>query len=422
MQEEEKLQDSTTVEEIEINIDDIFGGVGADNVMLPKEEKKPSIFSKETVDTSFIDKTEEQENASEALNKNSYNPVDVTESTDDVINELDSMIAEEEENEFKGKGGRPKLDKSGLFELATKMIDEGSLIPFDDDKPIEEYTAADFRELFEANFQDRESKVAQRVPQEFFQSLPPELQVAAKYIADGGQDLKGLFRTLSQVEEVRDLNPANENDQAEIARQYLYATNFGTAEEIEQEIEDWKDLDRLEQKANQFKPKLDRMQEQIVARQLAEQESRKQQQAEAAQVYTENVYNTLVQGELGGLKLDKKTQSMLYSGLVQPNYPSISGKPTNLLGHLLEKYQFVEPRHDLIAEALWLLQDPNGYKDKIKSIGNKAAVEQTVRKLKTEEGRKQNSSSLNTNMEETSYKSTKPTRTIKRNTKGFFSR
>ena len=418
MEEEEKLQDSTTVEQVEIDIDDIFGGVGADSVMVPEEDKKPSIFSKETIDTSFIDKTEEQEKQVTATTET----VEESESPEAVIDELDSMIAEEEENEIKNKGGRPKLDKSGLFDLATKMIEEGALIPFDDDKPMEEYTAADFRELFEANFQDRESKIAQRVPQEFFQSLPPELQVAAKYIADGGQDLKGLFRTLSHVEEVRDLNPANENDQAEIARQYLYATNFGTAEEIEQEIEDWKDLDRLEQKANQFKPKLDKMQEQIIARQLAEQEHKQQQQAQAAQVYTENVYNTLVQGEIGGLKLDRKTQSMLYSGLVQPNYPSISGKPTNLLGHLLEKYQFVEPRHDLIAEALWLLQDPDGYKDKIKSIGTKTAVEQTVRKLKTEEGRKQNSSSLNTNREETTTRSSKPTRTIKRNTKSFFSR
>jgi hypothetical protein len=106
----------------------------------------------------------------------------------------------------------------------------------------------------------------------------------------------------------------------------------------------------------------------------------------------ENVYNTLATGELGGVKLDRKLQSMLYSGLVQPNYPSMSGKPTNLLGHLLEKYQFVEPRHDLIAEALWLLQDPDGYKQKIKSIGSKETTEDAVRKLKTEESRKLSSS------------------------------
>jgi hypothetical protein len=65
-----------------------------------------------------------------------------------------------------------------------------------------------------------------------------------------------------------------------------------------------------------------------------------------------------------------------------------------MLGHLLEKYQFVEPRHDLIAEALWLLADPDGYKGKIKEQGSKKTVEDTVRKLKTEESRKISSSGI----------------------------
>jgi hypothetical protein len=130
------------------------------------------------------------------------------------------------------------------------------------------------------------------------------------------------------------------------------------------------------------------MQEEIVSRKLAEQENKKEQQVQAAKQYTDNVYNVLSVGELDGVKLDKKVQNMLYSGLVQPAYPSISGKPTNLLGHLLEKYQFVEPRHDLIAEALWLLADPEGYKNKIKDQGTKIATEKTVRMLKTEEGKK----------------------------------
>jgi len=82
----------------------------------------------------------------------------------------------------------------------------------------------------------------------------------------------------------------------------------------------------------------------------------------------------------------------LFSGLVQPNYPSISGKPTNLLGHLLEKYQFVEPRHDLIAEALWLLADPNGYKNRVKEQGSKQATEKVVKQLKTEQSRRLTSS------------------------------
>ena len=409
--EETQIQDSTTVGQADVNIDELFGLPGAESVMLPsdgKEEEKPkTMFSNETIDTTFLDKssfsTKKEEN----------------EEVKEAIAELDSLITQEEDA---GGKGRPKVDKSGLADLAQKMIEEGSLVGFDDDKPLEEYTTKDFRELFEANFQERENKIRENTPKEFFNALPEELQIAAKYVADGGQDLKGLFRTLAQVEEMIQLDPTDEHDQAEIARQYLWATNFGTAEEIETEIEEWGDMGRLEQKANQFKPKLDRMQEEIVARQLAEQETKKEKQQNAAKKYTDNVYNTLSVGDLGGIKLDKKTQGMLYSGLVQPNYPSISGKPTNMLGHLLEKYQFVEPRHDLIAEALWLLADPEGYKGKVRDQGSKIATEKTVRMLKTEEARKITSSVINDEPSDKRSIGTKQQKTISRNGGNMFRR
>jgi len=412
----EITNESTSVSQVDVDLDEIFGTPGAESIMLPTEEKEPeeekkTVFSRDNVDVSFLDKPTET--------KSVETQPEVTVSSEEVeetIAQLDDLITQEEEA---GNKGRPKVDKSGLAELAAKMIEEGTLFGFDDDKPLEEYTTKDFRELFEANFQERENKVRENTPREFFQALPEELQIAAKYVADGGQDLKGLFRTLAHVEEMRQLDSSNENDQYEIARQYLYATQFGTPEEIESEIQDWADLGKLEQKANQFKPKLDRMQEEIVARQLAEQEHKKQQQEEAAKYYTDNVYNTLSTGELGGVKLDRKLQSMLYSGLVQPNYPSISGKPTNLLGHLLEKYQFVEPRHDLIAEALWLLADPDGYKGKIRDVGTKEAVGKTVRQLKTEESRKITSS---VSQDDEPAKTKKPQKTISRNNGNIFRR
>ena len=410
----DEIQDNTTVEQVDVNIDELFGNPGAANIMTPedgKEEDKPkTMFSKDNVDTTFLDNpgTTPADKVKAAEEKAEV---------EETIAELDNLISQEE---TAGTKGRPKVDKEGLYDLAQKMIEEGTLIPFDDDKPLEEYTTKDFRELFEANFQERENTVKQNVPKEFFNALPEELQIAAKYVADGGQDLKGLFRTLAHVEEIVDLDPTNEADQEEIARQYLWATNFGTAEEIEAEIQDWADMNKLEQKANQFKPKLDRMQEEIVARQLAEQEHKKEQQQRQAKAYTDSVHNTLAEGELGGIKLDKKTQSLLYLGLVQPNYPSISGKNTNLLGHLLEKYQFVEPNHGLIAEALWLLQDPEGYRTKIKEQGTKAAVEKTVRTLKTEESRKLSSSSTNTGAGV--ERSSKPQKTITRQNTNIFRR
>jgi hypothetical protein len=426
LNEETQVQDSTTVEEVDLNIDEIFGNVGAENVMLPteeEEEKPKSIFSKKKeFDTSFIDKTETKTETKKVEGLSDQEKIDSTPDSvvEVALSELDDAITAEEEGE--SRTGRPRMEKSGLVDLAQKMIDEGTLFGFDDDKPLDEYTTKDFRELFEANFQEREAQIRENTPKEFFNSLPQELQVAAKYVADGGQDLKGLFRTLSQVEEVFELDPNNENHQAEIARQYLTATNFGTPEEIEQEIQDWADIEKLGQKAKQFKPKLDRMQESIVSKRLAEQEQKKAQQEQAARQYMDNVYNTLSEGTLGDLKLDRKIQNHLYSGLVQPSYPSISGKPTNLLGHLLEKYQFVEPRHDLIAEALWLLSDPDGYKQKVKSLGGQEAVEDTVRKLKTAQSKKISSSSPEASQGDSRGRSSRTQKTTLKRTNNLFKR
>jgi hypothetical protein len=209
------------------------------------------------------------------------------------------------------------------------------------------------------------------------------------------------------------MDPTDEYDQENIVRSYLQSTNFGSGDEIEEEISTWKDIGNLERKAKQFKPKLDQMQEQIVVAQLQEQEYKKQQQQQAADTYTQNVFEALRPAEINGLKLDKKTQASLYSGLVQPQYPSISGRPTNLLGHLLERYQFVEPNYPLIAEALWLLSNPDEYRQSLQRQGKNQAVEQTVRQLKTEQSRK-NISTYQEEEEQRPRKITRPTNIFKR--------
>jgi hypothetical protein len=379
---ETKPTEQTTVQQVDINIDDIFGGApGADSIVLPsEEEKKPHFFSTPKTDLTFLDRQEEDEDG---------NIKPATQSTEEVLkeltNEVNDLLDQEEESP---KGGRPKVDKSGMVETFSKLIEEGLLIGFEDDKSMDEYSLKDWKELLQANFEEKERAIREQTPKEFFEALPEELQYAAQYVANGGTDLRGLFGALAQVEEVRGLDPTDEMDQEQIVRSYLRATGFGNDEDIDEEIVTWKDLGKLEQQANKFKPKLDKMQESIVAQKIAEQEQMKAQQEQAAAAYMDNVYEALKPSELAGIKLDKKTQSMLYAGLVQPNYPSISGRNTNLLGHLLEKHQFVEPNYPLVAEALWLLADPEGYKSKIMEQGKNKVVENTVRQLKTEQSRK----------------------------------
>ena len=412
------------VETLDINLDEIFDAApSAADVTLPEEKPNKNIFSGTggKADMSFADPDKDDKDDLNAkvddVTEDSSEEEEVTEpklakeevNIDDVIDSIDNEDTEEEKTE---KRGRKKI--SGISDVFSKLIKEDTIVPFDDDKDLDDYTAKDWEELIQANLEQRANDVRRETPKKFFESLPKELQTAARYVADGGTDLKGMFATLSQVEENRSLDVKKSSDQERIITEYLSTTGYGTIEEIQEEIEIWKDLGKLETQAMKFKPKLDKMQEKVVARKLQEQELKKKQQEQASQQYMKNVYETLKGGAINDVKIDKKTQAMLYNGLVQPAYPSVSGKNTNLLGHLLEKYQFVEPNYGLISEALWLLQDPNGYKAKIMDKGAQKTIEKTVRKLKTEQSNSGGSTSLGVKDEEPTSKRTSAKRKLPR--------
>jgi hypothetical protein len=403
MAEKETKTVDTKVEQVDVDLNDIFNAApGGDSITLPEEtEQKQSIFSrKKDVDTSFLyenkkekpvveEEVKEEEVKNEAVEekKETVKKEEPKEKVDvDKVLGLDELEKEEETETTTTKKGRKRIE--GISDVFSKLIKDEKIIPFDDEKELDEYTPKDWEELIQANLEERTNQVRKETPKQFFESLPQELQIAARYVAEGGQDLKGLFGALSKVEETRELDIKKETDQERIIREYLGATGYGNAEEIAEEIEIWKDLGKLEQQASKFKPKLDKMQEKVVAQRLQEQEMKQKQQQQASEKYMANVYETLKGGQINNIKVDRKTQALLYNGLVQPAYPSITGKNTNLLGHLLEKYQFVEPNYPLITEALWLLADPKGYKNKLMEKGESVATEKTVRKLKTAQSQK----------------------------------
>jgi len=412
----------TSVQEVDVDIDSWLGAPGADSIITgaPKaEEAKPSIFSSKSKDLDFLDEIDEE---SDDEDDEKAKP-DPAKGAQQILDELDKdLIPDGDDDEPGKKVGRPRTEKSGLVEFLKKRIEANEMFAFDDydetKQSLDDYLGGlsekDVEELWSANINNLKQEVASKTPSQFFESLPEELQYAAKYVMDGGQDLKGLFQALAATEEIRELDPTDQSDQEYIVRSYLQATNFGSPEEIEEEVNTWREIGALEKKAKQFKPKLDVMQEEVVKYQVAQQEQMKAQQEHAAEAYMQNVFEALRPAEINGLKLDKKTQAQLYSGLVNPQYPSISGKPTNLLGHLLEKYQFVEPNYSLIAEALWLLSDPENYRSALSKKGKNAAVEQTVRQLKTEQAKKNQSTYYDDDEQQKPRKISRPQNIFKR--------
>lgn len=397
-------QVNNTTEQMEdIDINDFIPFPGAENIVTKDDDTPPSFFQKDTApDLGFLD---------------------TSESSEEIKNEegdsIDEIVPIEGKEEPTGSLNKSKKNKGEINEVLSKFIEEGLLVGFEDEKPIEEYTTKDWKELLQANFEEREKAIREQTPKEFFESLPGELQYAAEYVAKGGTDLKGLFKVLAQNEEVRELNPSEPTHQELIARQYLQASGFGNGDQdlIEDQLQEWVDAGIIGKKALQFKPKLDEMQEQVIKSKLVQQEEDMAKQRLAKEKYLDNIYNTINTGELNGVKLDSKRQKFLWDELTSIKYTSLTGKPTNLLGKKLEDYQFGEtPRYDLIAEALWLLSDPEDYKENIKRQTKNEVIIDETRKLKTEQSRKLSS----TIVEE--KETTSPARKIQRASTNIFKR
>ena len=71
----DQIQDTTTVSEVDLNLDEILGTPGAENIMLPStEEAKPNLFSSKPVDTSFLDKPEEKDDSKPSTAEASKQP------------------------------------------------------------------------------------------------------------------------------------------------------------------------------------------------------------------------------------------------------------------------------------------------------------------------------------------------------------
>lgn len=313
--------------------------------------------------------------------------------TELVIN--DEQLAEGQTKGDEGKG-RPKIDKSALVSYLTAKIEANEYgIPadaaFDATKQTpEQYLSTlpekELHTLLDANVKAQVDEVRANTPKEFFDSLPEELQYAAAYVAEGGQDLKALFKALSYVEEIKELDPNKESDQLQIARSYLQAKQFGTEEQIAEQLEEWKTTDKLPKKALEFKPALDDMQKQQVEAHLKAAEEQRKQQGQLQQYYVQHVNKALENNEIAGVKLDKKFSKDLVNNMVYTVPGPFSGKPVNYLGYGLEKAQYVEPDFEAVLLAAMILNDKKGTLAQLRIPIEAAQTEKIAKLVKLNQG------------------------------------
>jgi hypothetical protein len=354
-----------------------FGGTpSSEDVILPEPEKdkKKDNFFEDSDDFNFSDFLPEDEKKK-------------VEEEAKAKKELDQIPAEEKPEE---KSKETSKEPKEIFSFVSKLIEKNKIEGFEDGAPIT--TLKEVEELIEANMQESHAKGKEQAKTEILESLPPEVQIMVDYASRGGQDIRGLLKALVSSEEVKELSLENAEDHEVIVEKYLESKQvFKTKQEIKEQIQEWKDLGKLEAKAKQFKPELEELSRKETERKIEEHKQYEAMQEEARKQYKNNVFNALKDSDLNGVKLDKRTQDFLYKALTT-EHKSAEGLSTNLLGQLLEKYQFIEPNYKLLLEATWLLADPDAYRKKIREEVAQQHDAETVRKLRTSQGLKGGSS------------------------------
>lgn len=407
----------TTVSDQDI---DAILGTGASSIMVPGEKAntKPSFFSTK-IDTTFIDNpnpgaseggAEEAEEepgegegapAGEGASAKPATPAAAATPAAKTTPAVDTSFldkpegadgaAEGEEEEEEGADGVPSKS-TGLAKLTAAFIKKGVIVPFQNEDDLSKYKVKDYEELWDMNLKKIKEEALDETQKAFLASVSPQTRAALEYELNGGTDLKSLYQALSASEQIQELDVTTDKGQESTVRAYLQAIRYGTPDEIEEEINAYKDRGDLEKKAKQAQPKLKGMQDAVINQRLQHQAKVKEQRLEQSRQYEENVYNIIEKADLKGLPLDPDTQGLLYHGLTEATYVSASGGNTNLLGHLLEKKQWNEPDHELIAEVLWLLADRDGYHKKVKETAKKETEGKVLRTLKDAAADKKGSS------------------------------
>ncbi len=289
-------------------------------------------------------------------------------------------------------GKKIETKKSGDFlEAVNELVTKGDLVGFEDGviKSLDEA-----KELIRLNVQEAKKSGFEEVWKEKVESFSPQVQAILKYAETGGQDIMPLLNAISQVEKVSEFDIETEEGQEEIIREYLKVQGWDN-EDIKEEIETAKDLNKLKTKAEKFQPKLDQMHQQRVEQMMSQQVEVEKEAETARQNYLGTIRTTLSKEKIGDVKLGRQDKAMLWDSLTDIKYKSWSGQSTNKFFKTLEELQAGKTAdYDLFLEIVHMTVDPKGYKEKLKAELKTAETVETARKLKVDQKRINNSETL----------------------------
>lgn len=282
------------------------------------------------------------------------------------------------QNQAPKKSGRKPAE---FVQAVNNLVEEGVLFGFEGDEEVK--TIEEAKELIKENLRYKEESSGETSFEKRIQKYSPQVQAIIQYAEKGGQDITPLLSAISEVEKSADLDIDTDSGQEEIVRQVLKIKGFDE-EEITDQIETLKDLDKLKTKAQKFLPELNRMKEQRIAMLMEEQEQREAQAQEAARVYIDTIQSTLDKDQVGSLKLKREDKFKIMEALAVPKYKSINGFQINEFVKALEDMQFGKNAdYEHFLNIVQFAVDKEGFIERLKESLETQLASTTFKKLKT---------------------------------------
>ena len=227
---------------------------------------------------------------------------------EDEEDDSDEDETSDDEDESKDSSEKPKSKgkkTSGIVSVFKMLKDKGIIeLNEDDEAELDDNTASD---MIEDSF-DRavDNKLA-----EMISGLEPERKELIKFISGGG-DLSKLSLTVGNKISAVDID--KESDQIKILKNHLISTEFGDEDEIDAQIQFYKDRGILDKQAKKIYKNTESKEQQKRQEILQQQEQERAKTKENQRKYRGTLIKTLEENsEIGDITFSRKDKDL-------PNY------------------------------------------------------------------------------------------------------
>lgn len=278
--------------------------------------------------------TEEGDNSQQGVTKTFQQLLDEGKNSEEIAEELSKQTTDKPEDaeEKPKKVKTPVVEKEVLSEDFVNKIDEKlfkteKLLPYntEDGKGyIKPSTWEELGELIEANITDRVDKVKGEEKQVLVDEMLKESTSAVRFILENAskfkspEDMLPLIQSVKQQDDFAELDPSNPDHQEYIIHSALSLQGLDN-ETIKEEIQDLKDRNKLEARAEKLKPSLDAFSARQTEAILKAQEDKQKQDQIFWNGYFETLNTDLISAkDVDGMKL-KTDQKNIIANMLLPN-------------------------------------------------------------------------------------------------------